>query len=181
MAVSGAMRFKIYAWLAIPFIILADQLSKAAIYSYLAGTESLIRAWRAAEAGSYAHPIEITGFFNLVTVWNTGISFGMLDNPGYSLTPLLAVLTLIIVLALGIWLWREARLFPALALALIIGGALGNMVDRVRLGAVFDFLDVHIAGYHWPAFNLADSCVVIGVALLVIDSIFFNGNEVHKH
>ncbi len=71
-----------------------------------------------------------------------------------------------------VWLFRTRRVLPALALGLIVGGALGNVIDRLRLGAVFDFIDVHLAGYHWPAFNLADSALSIGVVLLIIDGLF---------
>jgi signal peptidase II len=171
MAMLCAMSAKVPAWLSIPFIVIADQLSKALIFAWLVNASSPLSAWRAAEAGIYVAPVQITPFFNIVTVWNTGISFGMLDDTGYNLTYLLIGVALAITFGLGIWLWREQGRLAMAALALVIGGALGNLVDRVRLGAVFDFLDFHVAGYHWPAFNLADSCVVIGVALLVIDSI----------
>lgn len=159
-------------WLAIPVIVLADQLSKAFVFAWLVDAPDVLTAWRGAEAGMYVRPVAITPFLNIVTVWNTGISFGMLNNGGYDLTYLLIGVAIAITLVLGIWLWREQGRLAMAALALVIGGALGNIIDRARLGAVFDFLDLHVAGYHWPAFNLADSCVVIGVALLIVDSIF---------
>jgi signal peptidase II len=78
---------------------------------------------------------------------------------------------------LAVWLWRALRSIPAAALGLVIGGALGNVVDRIRFGAVFDFLDVHVAGWHWPAFNVADSAISVGVAVLLIDSLFQNPDK----
>ncbi len=74
--------------------------------------------------------------------------------------------------ALLYWLHREPERFLALAVGLIVGGAMGNVVDRVRLGAVMDFLDFHLGTWHWPAFNLADSAITMGVAFLVFDGLF---------
>ncbi len=116
--------------------------------------------------------IEITPFFNLVMGWNYGISFGFLTSvPGLSLW-LLPMVTVVITAALGVWLYRTDRLRPALALGLIIGGALGNLIDRLRFGAVADFLDFHAFGTHWPAFNAADSAITVGAVVLILDSLF---------
>jgi signal peptidase II len=114
---------------------------------------------------------EVTGFFNLVHVRNSGVSFGMLQS-GSDLGPwLLAGFALAVCGALGVWLARaESRLLAA-ALGLTIGGALGNVIDRLRFGAVFDFLDLHAFGWHWPAFNLADSAITVGVAGLLLTSL----------
>jgi len=117
------------------------------------------------------HPGEVravTDFFNLVLVFNPGAAFSFLAAAGGWQR------WFFIVLALGISVWlvvmirRHAaeRLLP-LALALVLGGALGNTIDRLYLGAVVDFLDFHVAGRHWPAFNLADSAIVLGVALMI--------------
>lgn len=115
--------------------------------------------------------IEITSFFNLVLGWNRGISFGMFGGGG--LPPwVLAVLALAIVTGLGIWMWRDTRWRVVMALGLVIGGAVGNVIDRLRFGAVADFLDVHAMGYHWPAFNVADVSISVGAAVLVLDSLF---------
>ena len=73
--------------------------------------------------------------------------------------------------ALCIWMWKADTVLLATALGLVVGGAIGNVIDRILHGAVFDFLDFHIAGYHWPAFNVADSAITIGVAFLIIDSL----------
>lgn len=115
---------------------------------------------------------EVTPFFNFVIVWNTGVSFGMLQSRS-SLAPLLlSGLALVIVVALFVWLRRAENRLIAIALGLVIGGALGNTFDRLTFGAVIDFLDFHAAGYHWPAFNVADSAIVVGVAALLYDGLF---------
>lgn len=113
--------------------------------------------------------IHITPFFNLVLGWNRGISFGMLG--GHDLPPwILALFSGSIAAGLIIWLLRTRDRLVATGLALIIGGALGNALDRLRHGAVADFLDLHLADWHWPAFNMADVGVVCGAALLIADS-----------
>ena len=116
--------------------------------------------------------IEVTGFFNLVLTWNRGVSFGMLGGSNGVGWWLLSIVAVIIVGGLVIWLRRADRPILAVALGLVIGGALGNVVDRLRLGAVADFLDFHMGGYHWPAFNLADSAITVGVVALVVPTLF---------
>jgi len=116
--------------------------------------------------------IPVTPFFNLVMGWNRGVSFGMFNQHGPFNAWIFSGLALVIVGILLVWLWRaEGRLIGA-AIGLIVGGALGNVVDRLRFGAVADFLDFHVAGYHWPAFNVADSGITIGAALLLADALF---------
>lgn len=115
--------------------------------------------------------IEVLPFFNLVTVWNYGVSFGMLTNDSQIGPWLFVAVALAIVAALFTWLRRAATRMVAIALGLVIGGAIGNVVDRLTYGAVFDFLDVHAFGWHWPAFNLADSGISIGVILLLADGL----------
>jgi signal peptidase II len=90
---------------------------------------------------------------------------------------ILSALALAIAAGMLVWLFRASRAIPAVALGLVIGGALGNVIDRLRLGAVFDFIDVHLGSYHWPAFNLADSALSIGVVLLIIDGLFDGGGK----
>jgi len=113
---------------------------------------------------------EVTGFFNLVLTFNRGAAFSLLsDAPGWQRELFIgvAVFTAVVI----VWmLAREGhdKLF-SLALALILGGALGNLWDRITLGYVIDFLDFHAAGHHWPAFNLADSAITVGAALLIWD------------
>ncbi len=116
--------------------------------------------------------IEVTPFFNIVMAWNRGVSFGMFASDSPNAPWFLTALALAIVLALLFWLWRAENRIQALAIGLVIGGAVGNVVDRLRFGAVADFLDFHWAGYHFPAFNLADSAISVGVALLLFDALF---------
>jgi signal peptidase II len=115
--------------------------------------------------------IPVTSFFDLVLVHNRGASFGIFsDAPGWASVALI-VFAILISIALAIWMWRVNETLLAVALALVIGGAVGNVIDRIRFGAVVDFLDFHVAGWHWPAFNIADSAITIGVILLILDSL----------
>ena len=123
--------------------------------------------------------IELTGFFNLVVVWNRGVSFGLFNTASPYTAWILSAIALVIVATLAIWLGRAERTFLIAAIGLVIGGALGNVIDRLRFGAVFDFLDLHAAGYHWPAFNAADSAITVGAVMLVVDSLFM-GPKNHK-
>ncbi len=116
--------------------------------------------------------IEVTEFFNLVLVHNTGVSFGLFGEQTAWKPWALGALAVAVSGALLYWLRREPEQFLALAVGLIVGGAMGNVVDRVRLGAVMDFLDFHLGTWHWPAFNMADSAITLGVAFLVFDGLF---------
>lgn len=115
--------------------------------------------------------IEITPFFNLVMVWNRGVSFGLFAHDHDVMPYVLSAIAVAVSVGLGVWLSRTRRMLPTVALGMIIGGAIGNVVDRLRFGAVADFFDVHVAGWHWPAFNVADSGITVGVALLLIDGL----------
>jgi signal peptidase II len=137
-------------------VVVLDQLTKWAILTWL------------------ERAIALTPFFNLVVVWNRGVSFGMLDSDGALAPWLLSGLALAVVVALLIWLRQVEHPLPAVGLGLIIGGAVGNVIDRVRFGAVVDFLDVHALGWHWPAFNVADSAICIGAALLLVDGLLMH-------
>lgn len=120
---------------------------------------------------------EITPFFNIVLAWNRGISFGMFGDAGEHGDTVLIVMTLAIATGLAVWLMRAETRLSALALGAIIGGAVGNVIDRFRFGAVTDFLDLHVLGYHWPAFNVADSAIVIGAVMLMWESLFLSGES----
>ncbi len=139
-------------------VIAADQMSKTWLYDYLSTT------------GQRA--IEVMPFLNLVAVWNYGVSFGVFNQGPSTGSWVFVGLALVIVIILATWAVRADRLLPAAALGLVIGGALGNVVDRVRQGAVFDFIDLHALGIHFWAFNIADSGISIGVVLLLMDSLF---------
>jgi signal peptidase II len=135
-------------------IVLADQLTKWLVLARFAPGER----------------IELTGFFNLVLVFNKGAAFSFLaDAPGWQ-TPVLVAFAAVAALVVSVLLLRapERRMFCA-GLALILGGALGNVIDRLRFGHVVDFLDLHAAGWHWPAFNVADSAITVGAVLLILD------------
>lgn len=121
--------------------------------------------------------IPVTPFFNLVMGWNRGISFGLFDGDSALNVWILPLVALAIVAALVVWLRRVQGAWLASAIGLVIGGAIGNVVDRLRFGAVADFLDFHVAGYHWPAFNAADSGITVGVAMLVLDSLFMGAEK----
>lgn len=114
--------------------------------------------------------IEVTGFFNLVPVWNTGISFGLFGGAETSRWILVA-LAIAIVIGLAVWLVRSGGVV-AFALVLVIGGALSNVVDRIVYGAVIDYIDIHAFAFHWPAFNIADMAIVAGTAVLLYDGLF---------
>lgn len=115
----------------------------------------------------------IPGLFNLVMVWNPGISFGMLGVGGAGLLPpwVLSAVAVVICIALFFWLRAARSRWTAWAIGLVIGGAIGNVVDRARWGAVFDFADFYIGRWHWPAFNVADAAIVVGVLALLAESL----------
>lgn len=143
-------------WFAMAFAIaLADQLSKLLVLDLFFPGESL----------------SVTGFFNLVLVFNTGAAFSFLAGASGWQTPLLIGISALAIVALSWMLWRNpSRRLLATGLSLILGGAIGNLVDRVAYGKVVDFLDFHAFGWHWPAFNVADSAICVGAALLIIES-----------
>lgn len=127
-----------------------------------------------------AQPLVVTPFFNLVLVWNRGVSFGLLTGTGGVAPWLLVLMALAIAAFLAVWLWRERHLLARLALWLVLAGAVGNVIDRLRFGAVVDFLDFHLSGYHWPAFNVADSAIVIGAGLLLVDSLLLRRTTINE-
>jgi signal peptidase II len=120
--------------------------------------------------------IELTSFFNLVLTHNRGVSFGLFSTGTDAGKWVLVSVALIISGFLIHWLIQSNRLFSVIALGLIIGGAIGNVIDRFLVGAVVDFLDFHAFGYHWPAFNVADTAITIGAIGLVFES-FFSKDE----
>ena len=136
-------------------VIVADQVSKQVILAAF-------------------HPGEqraLTGFLSMTLVYNTGASFGLLADMGGWQRWFFTLLALGVCLWILVMLWKEPRQkLQNTALSLILGGALGNVIDRLLHGAVVDFLDFHLSGWHWPAFNLADSGIVAGAALWVLAS-----------
>ncbi len=138
-------------------VVLLDQASKFLVFRVLLGDRS---------------EIVVLPVFSLVQRYNTGISFSILATDHTTGPWVFALLATIIALGLLIWLSQTADRLPAIGLAMVIGGAIGNVIDRVREGAVLDFLLFHWKGLAWPAFNLADSAITIGVAVLIYDGVF---------
>ena len=128
--------------------------------------------WAGLDALRPGERVAVTDFFNLVLTFNRGVAFGLLASDYWWKPYLLAAVALAIVTGLLIWLRSQGHLLPRFASGLIVGGAIGNVIDRFRQPGVVDFLDFHLAGYHWPAFNLADCAIVVGVALLLLDGLF---------
>ena len=139
-------------------VVVLDQLTKAAVLASLSG-------------GAVSERATITSFFNLALTYNSGISFGLFNGSSGVNAFVFSVLAAAIVGVLVYWLSRASSPLLAVAIGLIIGGAVGNVLDRIRLGAVVDFLDFHVGGLHWPAFNLADSAICIGVAAMLLDGL----------
>ena len=142
-----------------------------ALALFLALLDQLAKYWIDASL-RYGEVRPYTGFFNLVLTYNKGAAFSFLAGAGGWQRVFFTAVALIAIVVIGILLKRHAGepRFSS-ALALILGGALGNVIDRIVLGHVVDFLDFHIAGWHWPAFNLADSAISIGAVLLIVDSL----------
>ncbi|HUZ63904.1 MAG TPA: signal peptidase II [Acetobacteraceae bacterium] len=108
---------------------------------------------------------------NFIMVWNRGVTFGLLNGLGAASWMILAAIALAVVGALFVWLRRAESRLVAVALGAIAGGAVGNVIDRLRFGAVVDFIQAHALGYSWYVFNIADAAIVCGVAALLLDSL----------
>jgi len=143
-----------YLWLS-GLVIVLDQLSKWLMTSWLSLYET----------------VAIVPYFNLTMAHNTGAAFSFLAGAGGWQRWFFVCVTTVISVGLFIWLNKLAKTkLEAVSVSLILGGAIGNVIDRLYFGYVIDFLDVYYGSYHWPAFNIADSAIVIGAALLIIDS-----------
>ncbi|MCM0045813.1 MAG: signal peptidase II, partial [Burkholderiaceae bacterium] len=121
---------------------------------------------------AYGQSEPVTSFFNLVMVYNPGAAFSFLANSGGWQRWFFSALALAVSIFIVWMLNRNAsqRMF-CWSLSLILGGAVGNLIDRLAYGHVIDFLDFHVAGWHWPAFNIADGAITIGAALFVLDEL----------
>ncbi|WP_421933635.1 signal peptidase II [Phenylobacterium sp.] len=137
-------------------VIVLDQIAKAAILNLL-GTQ----------AGS---SMPVGGPFSLTLVWNQGVSFGLFRAEHDLVRWLLVAFSLIVAVLLGGWARRTERLAMGLGLGLVIGGAIGNAIDRIRFGAVVDFLDFQRLGFFPWVFNVADAAITVGVVFLLLDS-----------
>jgi len=138
-------------------VVAIDQIFKINMVDYMA---------------AYPYGIEVTSFFRLVMVWNSGVSFGMFSG-GEATRWALVGLSSVISIVLLIWLFRASHRFLGAGLGLILGGAIGNVIDRIHFGRVADFFDFDLYFMRWPAFNIADIAIVCGVAILLVDSLFF--------
>lgn len=151
-------------------IILIDQLVKG-YFLYLVTNDIPLygSAWRLVP---FPYLIShVTDFFNIVFTWNPGTSFSLFRSMGESAPILIIVMTSIIIGFISYYLFNNSKSNEKLPLALIVGGALGNLVDRLRFGAVIDFLDFHAGSFHWPAFNVADICITVGIGLYLLNLI----------
>lgn len=136
-------------------IVIADVITKEAVQARFA----------------YGERLEVTDFFNLIFVLNSGAAFSFLADAGGWQRPVLLGFGAIVSVAIAFWLVRNPTdRLTAFGFAAVLGGAVGNVIDRARHGAVVDWLDFHVAGWHWPAFNLADIGITVGAAALILDA-----------
>jgi signal peptidase II len=149
-------------------VVFLDLLSKGTLLYLITGTVPLSgAAWDVVPVPYLmAHVFD---FFNIVFTWNPGTSFSLFRAMGEVAPMILIVGTGFITGFILYYLFRRAQSYEVVPLALIAGGAIGNLLDRIRFGAVIDFLDFHIGGWHWPAFNVADICIVVGVGLYLLN------------
>ncbi|MFA5493922.1 MAG: signal peptidase II [Porticoccaceae bacterium] len=152
---SGAL----LGWYALALlVVVVDQLTKGIASAYL----------------DYARPVMVTSFFNWTLLHNPGAAFSFLSDAGGWQRWLFLAISTVVSLVIVVWmalLPRNARL-QLLALGLILGGAIGNLWDRLMHGFVVDFIQLHYGGYYFPAFNIADSAITVGAAILIVDSLF---------
>lgn len=154
-----------YLWLTLSGIVIAlDQMTKLAIIKWVPLYDS----------------IPLNSFVNITHQRNTGAAFSLLaDAPGWQRW-FFITLAIVVSLYLIVWLWRIRNLRHTIlsaGLALVLGGAVGNVIDRIYLGSVVDFIQVLIMGWPFPSFNVADSAISVGAAFLIIDTLFFSGRE----
>lgn len=160
---QGAKRFIIWIVISI-VIVLADQTTKWAIIRWLPLYDS----------------VPLNGFINLTHQQNTGAAFSFLAGASGWQRWFFVVLATVVSAVLAVWLWRirnDGHLILAGGLTLVFGGAMGNLIDRIRLGYVTDFIQVWFGSWAFPSFNVADSAITVGAALLIIDSLFLSGKE----
>ena len=116
--------------------------------------------------------IKLTSFLDLVMIWNQGISFGLFDTNEPIFSYMFASISMIVAFFMLVWLALTCYFWLSIAIGLVAGGAIGNSIDRIRFGAVADFIDLHYKGFHWPAFNFADICITAGATIMVYMILF---------
>jgi signal peptidase II len=158
--------------LAITLVILVmDQISKNAVIEALG--KSYVK-----NNGNY-DKFDVSRLISVVLVWNRGGSFGLFSNVKF-ISALLLILSLLTSAALIFHLWSSSSIYDGLYVPLIAGGALGNALDRILYGAVVDFIDIHIGPHHWPSFNLADSSILCGLVLYMVNEYLLDRKN-HKN
>lgn len=135
--------------------------------------DQFTKQWASAALG-FQEPVAVMPFFNLTLMHNTGAAFSFLSSAGGWQRWFFTAIAIFVSVVIVFWLKRlkPQEVWVAAALALVLGGALGNVWDRATLGYVIDFIDVYAGRWHWPAFNLADSAIVVGAAILIWDGVF---------
>ena len=174
------MNWKIKGVLIALTVIVADQLSKWYVVTQFLAVQpnNGFAQWLVQKNDQAAFVSQkINDFLNIVMVWNPGVSFGMLQTNKMAATIGLTVMAVVVSIGFMVWLWREPKMIRGVTVGLIVGGALGNVWDRWRFGAVVDFIDVHVNNHHWPAFNIADSAICVAVTILLIETFFFSKNN----
>jgi signal peptidase II len=144
------MKRSAYVLLIVLSVIVLDQITKYLIAAYLSPFDS----------------IEVFPFLHIVNVRNTGAAFGSFRNVGSSFFIVISVIAIIFVISLLL-----KRTYNYIGLSLVLGGAIGNLIDRVLYGKVVDFIDFSVASFHWPAFNVADSALTVGIAVILLASL----------
>ena len=147
-------------------VVFLDQLSKLGVLALFTGRAFGDRIWN------------LTSFFDLVLTFNHGMSFGLFNNGAGLNAVLFSLMAAVIVAVLLWWLARVEHPVLAVAIGMIVGGAAGNVVDRLRFGGVVDFLYFHVGAWYWPAFNLADSAICLGVGAMLLDGLLLH-REAH--
>jgi signal peptidase II len=131
--------------------------------------DQLTKAWVLHRVDLSEGPLRVTPFMDITLVWNRGISYGLFQAEGAGRWVLVGF-TVAAIAALLVWLIRARHPMVAFGLAAIVGGAIGNLIDRLVHGAVVDFVFLHAAGFNWYVFNIADAAIVLGVVALLLDS-----------
>src|SRR6267378_3081849 len=163
---------------------MTKQYSARAIHFFIALIVLLLDRWSkhlvSLHIPLYTHIQIIPGFFRLTHTENTGAAFSLFaDSPSHWKTALLITFSVVAMIIVSVLLWRQARALTitGIALSLILGGAVGNLWDRVASGRVVDFLLFYVKQYQWPVFNLADSAIVVGASLLVLEILFSRAKD----
>lgn len=165
-----SLNLRIFFVALVPIILVLDQWSK-----WIVLNTPQFNALGCLDGTQRCGQIEISSIFDFTMVWNRGVSFGIGQSEGL-MRWALVVITVMIAIGFAIWLFRAARSLTALALALVVGGAIGNVIDRVRFGAVVDFFDFSGIYFIW-VFNVADAAISVGAVLLFIDQFLMSQNE----